>query len=247
MHCVTRRSPRGVAIVREHHITVARTARYFTLGEPSELVRELWIVCHGHGQLASRFLRHFEGLQDLTRLIVAPEALSRYYMESPSGTPGTSESHASARIGATWMTREDRLSEIADYVSYLDALSAALYQQLDRSKVTLHVLGFSQGVATVCRWVASGRTQPERVILWGGVTPPDLDLPALRAALDAADLVLVAGDADEVMDAARLASDADRLRDAGIAQRSLRFPGGHRLDADTLATLAAESLGPVRP
>jgi len=63
--------------VQEHRITVSRSARYFTLGRPD---REVWFVLHGYGQLAARFLRHFEPLDDGTRLMVAPEALSRFYL-----------------------------------------------------------------------------------------------------------------------------------------------------------------------
>src|ERR671933_2286542 len=110
-------------MMREHHLTVTRTARYVTLGDVHDSLRQVWFVCHGYGQLAARFLRHFEDLNDGHRLIVAPEALSRFYVESGPGTR-----HADVPVGATWMTREDRLSEIADYVSYLDGLYAQLFR-----------------------------------------------------------------------------------------------------------------------
>lgn len=58
--------------MQEHRIAVARTARYFTLGRAE---REVWFVLHGYGQLADRFLRHFDPIDDGTRLIVAPEGL----------------------------------------------------------------------------------------------------------------------------------------------------------------------------
>ena len=48
--------------VSEHHLSVARTARYYTLGEPG--ATEVWFVCHGYGQLAGRFLRRFEPIAD---------------------------------------------------------------------------------------------------------------------------------------------------------------------------------------
>ncbi len=67
-------------MIREHHLPVTRTARYHTLGPESGAPKQLWIVCHGYGQLAARFLRHFEIINDGTRLIVAPEALSRFYL-----------------------------------------------------------------------------------------------------------------------------------------------------------------------
>src|SRR3546814_5982443 len=102
-------------MIDEHSITVPRTARYYTMGEPQDQPRELWYVCHGYAQLGSRFIRRFAPLDDGTRLIVAPEALSRFYLEVKGRT------HAESPVGASWMTREDRLSEIDDYVAYLDA------------------------------------------------------------------------------------------------------------------------------
>src|SRR5919202_1046254 len=104
-------------MMREHHITVTRTARYVTLGDVHEALRQVWFVCHGYEQLPARFRQPSEDLAEGPRLIVAPEALSRFYVESGAGTR-----HADVPVGATWMTREDRLSEIADYVSYLDGL-----------------------------------------------------------------------------------------------------------------------------
>src|SRR2546427_10238453 len=140
----------GGGHLQEHHLSVARTARYFTLGEISPGVREVWFVCHGYGQLAGRFLRHFEPLADGTRLLVAPEALSRFYLE---GTTGPARER---KGGATWMTSEDRLSEIDDYVRYLDALHAEGFARVERGAVTRPLLGFSQAPATACRGSGTG-------------------------------------------------------------------------------------------
>ena len=71
-------------MIREHHLRVERTARYATVGEPGESVRELWIACHGFGQLASRFLRPFESFAAEGRMVAAPEALNRFYLDRPT-------------------------------------------------------------------------------------------------------------------------------------------------------------------
>src|SRR6266704_6639708 len=99
----------GEGCLQEHHVSVTRTARYFTLGS-SRGVAEVWFACHGYGQLAGRFLEKLRVLDDGTRYLVAPEGLSRFYL---------SESATARRVGASWMTREDRLVEIEDYVRYL--------------------------------------------------------------------------------------------------------------------------------
>ena len=143
-------------------------SRYFTIGRPE---REVWFVLHGYGQLAARFLSRFEPIDDGTRLIVAPEGLSRFYL---------TEDPAERRVGASWMTREDRITEIEDYVRYLDAV----YADVVRSAISVTVLGFSQGATTACRWAALGTSKIDRLIVWGGEVAADVDMRrALRLAL----------------------------------------------------------------
>lgn len=217
--------------IREHHIPVSRTARYCTLGAPLGQPRELWYVCHGYGQLAARFLRRFTSLNDGSRLIVAPEALSRFYLERPGRT------HAHSPIGASWMTREDRLSEIDDYIRFLDALHVQLSQPLSSAGTRITVLGFSQGVATACRWVARGSVRTDRLILWGGLVPPDLDIEAHAPVLRALELVVVAGDSDPHLSTASLTEQQSRLAQHGITARHVNYRGGHDIPADALALL----------
>ena len=216
--------------MREHHLAVSRSARYFTLGEAGPATREVWFVCHGYGQLAGRFLRHFDPLADGSRLVVAPEGLSRFYLGSGAGR--------NDKIGASWMTREDRLNEIADYIRYLDALHAEIFRALGRDPGRVRLLGFSQGTATVSRWATLGAVRPDRMILWGGEVPPDLDLVAAADALRRVRLILVAGDQDEYITGKVLARDEGRLREQGIPFETRRFSGGHELDAAVLGELA---------
>ena len=97
--------------MQEHHLEVKRTARYFTLGTLDENTEQIWFVLHGYGQLAQFFIKKFSVLDDGKTFLVAPEALSRFYLEGVTG-----------RVGATWMTREERSNEVADYVFYLNQL-----------------------------------------------------------------------------------------------------------------------------
>ena len=202
-----------------HSLAVPRTARYFTLGSAAA-GGEVWFVLHGYGQLADAFLGSFEALATDTRLIVAPEALARFYLRSGTGT-----------VGASWMTRERREDEIGDYVRYLDAL----LQHVVPRGARVHVLGFSQGAATAARWAALGKPRIERLILWGAGLPPDLDLESARERLAALELVLVAGERDENVDLER---EARRLHAARLEHLVLRFDGAHEIDQPTLLRLA---------
>jgi predicted esterase len=201
--------------MREHRLTVSRSARYFTLGNGD---REVWFVLHGYGQLAARFLTRFEPIDDGTRLIVAPEGLSRFYL---------TEAPTERRVGASWMTKEDRLAEIDDYVRYLDAV----YDEVSRnSKVTL--LGFSQGSATACRWSARAPSKIGRLIVWGGEVPPDVELPRT------VQLSLVYGSHDEYFTPKVVTATAARLKEEGIPYTLVPFEGGHEIDPAVLKKVA---------
>lgn len=217
-----------------HSISVPRTARYYTLGPTHGFPREIWIVCHGYGQLAARFISQFAPLDDGTRLIVAPEALSRFYLDPISERRGQRE----PRVGATWMTREDRIAEIADYVSYLDIVVSEVRHHLAGASPRIVVLGFSQGAATVSRWLAASDMRADHLVLWSGGIPPELDLTLWRNALRGASITLVAGDADEMVPPAAVAQEAERLSSAGVAFHVQRFGGGHLIDAGLLGTIA---------
>jgi predicted esterase len=221
------------AMPREHHLPVTRTARFYTLGPASGAPKQLWIVCHGYGQLAARFISHFAVIDDGSRVIAAPEALSRFYLGEETG------SHLpEAKIGATWMTREDRLSEIDDYIRYLDAVYAQLAQDYDLTHTRVIALGFSQGVATICRWVERGGSRVDEVVLWGGAVPPDMDLARPAHPLKSLHPVIVLGDGDSFATPAAVSAQQALLRDKGITYDAIRFTGGHRLDYDTLRALA---------
>lgn len=222
--------------MQEHALAVYRTARYFVLGEPSGPVEEVWVVCHGYGQHPARFLRPFRAVEAPHRLIVAPEGLSRFYLE------GVNEPHR--RVGASWMTREAREAEIEDYVRLLDTVYADALHRAGLVRARLVVLGFSQGGATATRWLAHspalGDPPADRLILWGSALPHDLDLEAHAGWLGRARLTLVAGTDDAWATPERMAEQERALRAHGVSYETVRFDGEHQLDEDTLGRLAGE-------
>ncbi len=222
--------------------TTERTARIAHLGPP-DATRSLWICLHGYRQLAPWFLRRFRILDDGTRRIVAPEALNRFYVGDPDGRHG-----ADARVGATWMTREDREAEIADYTRYLEAVLDAesaggvVTSDAPRSSAVprrpVVVLGFSQGAHTAARWMHRSRHDVRAVVLWGEGLPHDTTPDDLRGAPRR--WVLVRGEADPTRSAEREAEDGLRLDAAGAEWEVRMHPGGHRIDAGPLEALASK-------
>jgi predicted esterase len=219
------------------HIRVERTARYLVLGEIGPKITDVWIVCHGYAQLATRFIERFRGIAAPNRLIVAPEGVSRFYSDRASGFHGPS-----AQVGASWMTSEDRENEIADYIRYLDAVYDELFALLPRGSVTLRVLGFSQGASTVARWIASGHAMADQVIIWAGSIPPELSREgAGKLVAGGRPLLLVAGDADQFITTKVLEGQVATLGALGVMTEIQRFSGGHDIDHESLIRITEDS------
>ncbi len=232
-------SEKPVRTFEQRHLTVSRSARYAVMGSFDAPLSEVWIVCHGHGQLAARFLSRFLPLERDDRLFIAPEALSRYYLTPPTGGPHP----PNAPVGATWMTSEDREYEIEDYVRYLDSLYDEIFSIVAREKVRLWVLGFSQGTATVSRWVAKGKVDPDRVVLWAGLLPPELKAESAAALTRRAPLTIVLGRSDDFARPELIAAQEARLKELRVPHETIRFDGGHEIVPDTLQSLAEKSAG----
>lgn len=218
----------------ERHIAVTRTARYYILGEPSNDVDDVWFVCHGYGQLASDFIKEFECIAQPRRVIVAPEALSRYYISTEGKFHGPD-----SQIGATWMTREDREVEIADYVRYLDDLYAEIMKSVGESRVT--VVGFSQGGATANRWLTRGSSRADRLVMWGALLATDSDLNHAATFFRSVELTLVYGTRDQFADEGMIAKYRSVLDSHSIQYKVVTFDGGHRMDRETLRTIASSA------
>ncbi|HVT39174.1 MAG TPA: hypothetical protein VHE78_09010 [Gemmatimonadaceae bacterium] len=222
--------------IRTETLEVRRTARVAMLGPAGPAlrgVRELWYVLHGYGMRAVPFLENCRAVEDGSRLLVAPEGLSRFY----EGDLNTL-SHRTAPVGASWMTRDEREYEIADYLHYLDDLHATVMASLGGASPVITVLGFSQGGATGARWVANGRVPAERLILWGSGLAPELDIAGRDTPLRRAEMVFVVGKTDIYITPKIVQKEVERLRAAGFPFRFVSFDGGHRLDDATLRALA---------
>src|SRR5256886_8048948 len=99
------------------------------------------------------------------------------------------------------------------------------YTTLFRSRagVTVHALGYSQGASTVSRWAALGKAKIDRLTLWGGEFPPDLDLTvdAVVGRLRAARMTLVYGRSDEYITSKVIQAITARLRQHTIPYKEV--------------------------
>ncbi|ADB36162.1 alpha/beta hydrolase [Spirosoma linguale] len=216
----------------EHHLLVRRTARYYTLGQLTDQTKNIWFCLHGFGQLAQYFGRKFSDLDDGQTLIVVPEGLSRMYLDT-----------SYQRIGASWMSREDRDHEVSDYVIYLNSLYDLLMDGRKPDKAGLHItlFGFSQGAATACRWLNNGHVHADRLILWAGYFPNGLaeliDVPKFSTT----EMHYVYGRQDEyIRDFPDMNAYISRLTTDVPNLQITAFDGTHRVEPEVLKTLTSE-------
>jgi len=212
---------------------IERTARYYLSNEPSSLQPYLCFVLHGYGQHSEFFLRKFEKAQRSDILFVAPEGLHRFYLQGSSG-----------RVGSSWMTKEDRLNDIDDYCEMLDQVAAMIMEHQRFEKVA--IFGFSQGVATACRWANSTNLKFETLINWAGAFPPDLDFETALENFRPKELHMLCGDDDEFISEQRLEEHLNFLKEKGLHPKLHRFEGKHDIYEAPLKALL-EEVFPTHP
>ncbi|MCU0341365.1 MAG: serine hydrolase family protein [Spirosomaceae bacterium] len=213
--------------MQQHHLTVSRTARYYTLGTLHKNTRQIWFAIHGYGQLAQYFIKKFAGLDNGDVFVVAPEALSRFYLNG-----------GYERVGASWMTRDDRDNEINDYLSYLHQLYDTVLAGHDLSNVQINFLGFSQGCATVARWVEGGHVRCDHLVLWAGYFGKGIgDVISAETAANTP-ITIAYGTQDEFLVEIDLQKYEADITATIPHARILTFEGKHTIDVGLLHQIA---------
>ncbi|HEY9044689.1 MAG TPA: alpha/beta hydrolase [Ohtaekwangia sp.] len=203
-------------------------ARYFQLGTITPSTRQVWFVLHGYGQLAQYFIQKFKVLQEHNICVIAPEALSRFYLEDVTSRMQTGNN----RVGATWMTKENREMDIQNYVVYLNTLYHHVMASASAIPVTM--LGFSQGSATISRWVTDEKVNFQRLILWAGIFPPDMNIDESKRVLHNKETYIVYGKSDPFLNDSRFAEMNTIASSLAITPQVITFDGKHDIDSSTL-------------
>ena len=217
--------------MKEFEVSFNFKARYFRLGEMTPSTQKVWFVFHGYGQLAQFFLRKFSALESNETCIIAPEGLSHFYLEDVAGRSQTGNN----KVGATWMTRENRLADIENYITYLNQIFESEIPNNFKGQITL--CGFSQGAATVSRWALDGKVSFQRLIVWAGIFPPDMDFKKGGEMLSQKEVIEVYGNQDPYLTEERLNELTQLNKRLGINPRLIPFDGGHELNSEILLQL----------
>ncbi len=205
-----------------HTISVSRTARYFTLGELNENTERVWFVLHGYGQLAEYFIRKFEKLNDGRTLVVAPEALSRFYTDADY-----------KRVGASWMTRQSAKTEIDDYVVYLESIYKTIFEKGLSEAIQVTVFGVSQGAATACRWLDQGTLHCHQLVLWAGYFANGIQ-DVIDPARIPSQTYYIFGDQDQFLNQIDFPEYLVQLRRQIPSLNILDYAGTHTVDPEIL-------------
>ncbi|MDG1475666.1 MAG: alpha/beta fold hydrolase [Vicingaceae bacterium] len=205
----------------QHKITVNKTAFYHTLGDV-KTAQTIWIVLHGYGYLAKYFIRKFNPILNENTAVIAPEGLSKFYLNGV-GFDG--------RMGASWMTKDNREAEIEDYINYLDQLYKAIIEENETSDVKINVVGFSQGGATASRWIANQQSKIDNLILWASSFAEGIDLKLLAQNNK---LFALFGDNDKYISKEKIDQYEAKLKAENINSEFIRFVGKHDIPADVL-------------
>jgi predicted esterase len=214
----------------EHPITIPFQARYYRSGTIDASTKQIWIVLHGYGQLSQYFIKKFKPLDEKGICVIAPEGLSRFYLEELQST-----GRKSNRVGATWMTKEDRLTDIKNYMTFLDHVFKT---EVGSSNIPVTVFGFSQGCATASRWILSPNIRFERLLLWAGVFPPDMDFQLGGEILRNKKVQIVYGTKDQFLNESRMDEMHSLIKKLNVSVEEISFDGGHDVDGETLLRIA---------
>lgn len=203
------------------HLHISKSVRVWVHGDP-RTADNVWIALHGYAQQAEGFAQVLEVLANESTAVLIPEGPHRFYIKGFSGD-----------VGASWMTREDRLEDIKDYILYLDSV----FERWELGSKQVSVLGFSQGAATATRWVCRSDFNFHHLVLWAGVVPPDLDLNEDLPILRDQNISFVLGDEDEFISNEKVGLIKGQLEDLGLSFSFIPFKGKHRLNRGVLKDL----------
>ncbi len=198
--------------------TINKTAHYYTLGKLSSKTKYFWMVFHGYAQLAKSLLESFDQLNQDEHFVVAPEGFSRFYRKGFEGD-----------VVASWMTKEDRLDEIADYSKFIHSVYQDYTAQLpDQAKII--VFGYSQGGSTLYRWITSRYPYYDVLVNWAGWVPEDIDYSNCLDYLNAKKAYYIYGLEDPFLPQDRIRALSNFSKEQQLDITFFNFNGQHVID-----------------
>ena len=209
-------------------ISIPKTHKYSQLGEFSEKTNTVWIVLHGYGMLSEFFIKKFECILNDSTVVIAPEGSNRFYLENNY-----------YRVGASWMTKLDKEKDIEDNMSFIQTLYSNAVDEIGHTNFKLNTLGFSQGGATLTRWIMSNSITIDSLILWGSDIPKDCLTSEKKSRWSSIDVKLVIGNQDEYINEENKQKVIDLISSYGLKYELVAYEGSHKIIEKELEKIAA--------
>jgi len=148
-------------LILPQSLAVETTAHYHTVGELSKKTKTIIFALHGYGQTSEYMASKFDWIDREREFVICPEALNAFYW------------HKGNEPVACWMTKRHRYDEIESFVSYLDQLYHRYCSHVNQ-ETKIVFFAFSQGCATVWRWIHASQPRVNTIINWAGWIPEDI-------------------------------------------------------------------------
>lgn len=201
------------------------TAPYFKTGLISEQTKKVWIIFHGYAQLVEDFQEGFSNIDLDENVLIFPQGLSKFYMKG-----------IDKKIGASWMTANDREFDIQNYINYLDKIYQMEIQPFLK-RINLNILGFSQGVHTASRWIYQSGISYQKFIAWGAGLAHEIDKEIIKKSFSQGYNYFVIGDKDRFISQEALEKMKDRYRIIGLDYKLIQYQGTHDIYPEVLKDL----------
>ena len=211
--------------MKKNIIDFSFSAPYFKIGSFSKRTKNLWIIFHGYGQLVEEFSTSFSDIDPEENVLIFPQGLSTFYLKG-----------VDKKIGANWMTAQDRDLDITNYLNYLDQMyEHEAKPHLDQLK--LNILGFSQGGHTASRWINHSRVSYNKLILWGSGLAHEINKEHIETAFSKGKNFCVIGDNDRFISTEQLINATKRYSTIGFDHELIEYHGKHDIYPKVLKQL----------
>lgn len=216
---------RVILQIVQKHLNITISTPYHTLNELTDKTKNIWLACHGQGQLAEYFVKKFEILNSEENFVIAPQGISKYYLNGFTG-----------RVGASWMTKEDREKEIENQQNLLKDIWKKEVGDPKGKQVIF--FGFSQGAATISRFVAYSKIPFHKMILWSGGFAHDLTNQDFKHLSGNETIHYFTSEDDPFYKPEMLVQQRERVMSAmGIKPEVRFFEGGHKVIPELLSDI----------
>jgi len=93
---------------------------------------------------------------------------------------------------------------------------------------------FSQGAATLVRWLSSADVIPDILLIWAGSFPEDVEYPSLKQKLKQTKIIYAVGDEDEYRTPESIIKQESLLNSISENIIRVNFKGKHKIYPEVL-------------